>query len=190
MVKTFWRVGPAPDWSIVVCCGPEAGNVSTQRTCQFFQRWYLYNMKNKKTVDQLIRYLLIGALTAMVDFAVLYFLGVYLSCNVIFAAAIAFLTALIVHFSMNKYYNFKNFDRTSITQLRTYTVVTMLNFTSTIFFMHVFINFTGITIIPAKVLTALINTSWGFPAQKFLTFGIGIRATGSRIFKETMQKHR
>lgn len=147
-------------------------------------------MKKKQTLDQWFRYIIIGALTAIVDFGMLYVLGVYLSWNAALAAAVAFLTALLFHFSMNKYFNFRNFERTSYAQLRTYLIVTTVSFGSTIFFIHVFTKYAGITILWAKVFTSLINMSWGFPAQKFLTFGKGIRETGYRLWLEVIQKYR
>jgi putative flippase GtrA len=129
------------------------------------------------TVEQIIRYLVIGALTALVDFATLYLLAVCRHWNTALAAAIAFLVALIIHFTLNKYYNFKSFDRSVRAQLRTYIAVTVVNFLSTIIFIHLFTNYVGIPILWSKAMTVLINMSWGFPAQKFLTFGRGIRAS-------------
>jgi putative flippase GtrA len=128
-----------------------------------------------ETKIQFIKFCIIGVLTFIIDVSILYYTTTYLKFSTQLGTSIAFVITLIFHFTLNKIINFKSMQRKTIQQLRTYGIIVLLSYCSTILFMTIFVEYLSMSITISKALTVFINALWGFPAQKYLTFSSGIR---------------
>jgi putative flippase GtrA len=93
------------------------------------------------------------------------------------ATTIAYAIAVTSHFTLNKFFNFKNFDRSTWRQLRTYLVVVFFCWAITVIVIETSVSWLGIVPLIAKLMAIAINIPTGFLANRYFTFGVGIRAT-------------
>ncbi len=126
-------------------------------------------------VAQLAAYLIIGGLVFCIDIGT--FQLIYMkSGNAALAATIAFALAVSVHFSLNRSFNFRNFDRAMHRQARTYAVIAGLSWLVTLAIVELGIH-AGLSALVAKIVAVIVNIPAGFLAHRYLTFGNGIAAT-------------
>ena len=126
-----------------------------------------------RSVQQFITYIVIGALAVGVDFGTLAFL-LRTHIAVALAVSIAFFASVVVHFTLNKYYNFRNFDRPVHQQARTYLLVATIVWLFTLGWVEFFVRYFGTPVLVAKVLNMPVTVVIGYLATRFLTFGPGI----------------
>ena len=120
-------------------------------------------------------YLFIGGITFCVDmgsFLVLIYLFELLRP---LSSSIAFLLGLACHFSLNKYFNFKSFERVIYQQLRTYIFVVGINLLITVIVIEISCELLNIPPFYAKCAAVAVNIPIGFLGHKYLTFGEGTR---------------
>lgn len=125
---------------------------------------------------QFVRYLIIGATVFAIDvgsFQALLRIGVLLS----FATALSYVVGISTHFTLNRYWNFRAFERSLGGQARTYFVIALSQLPLTIAIVEAGVHFARLTPIEAKVVAIAINVPLSFAAHKYLTFGPGIRST-------------
>jgi putative flippase GtrA len=137
-----------------------------------------------ENAKQFIKYLFIGALNFITDLSVLIFLVEVLKLNVSLAATLSYICGLVVHFNLNRYWNFKNFQRNYYQHLRTYLVATLIFYSFYIVIINIFL-FAGFYYILAKVLASGILACLTFLFNKYITFSVGIRT----FFKNLMIKN-
>jgi len=136
---------------------------------------------------QLLRYAIIGGISFCVDaglFQALVWvlspslgLKIALACAVVFANAVA----MTVHFSLNKYVNFRAHDRAIHLQAGTYVVVAAVNVLLALSIVEILVVRAGLIPIVAKVLSVIMLMPFTFSAHRFLTFGPGIAARIRRV---------
>jgi putative flippase GtrA len=137
-------------------------------------------IERKKTIIQMIRYGLIGALTFVIDISVLSLSTYLLHLSTQLGVTLSFIAATAVHFTLNKIINFRSYGRRTLQQLRTYVVTVLISYCLTMLFMTLFVDFFGWNLAFSKAFTVVLNALWGFPAQKYLTFSTGIRSAISK----------
>jgi len=120
-------------------------------------------------------YLFIGGITFCVD------MGTFLVLIYLFnllrplSSSIAFLLGLACHFSLNKYFNFKSFERVIYQQLRTYIFVVGINLLVTVIVIEILCGLLNILPFYAKCGAVAVNIPIGFLGHKYLTFSEGTR---------------
>ncbi len=120
-------------------------------------------------------YVFLGGITFCVD------MGSFLALIYLFkmirplSAIIAFLLGLVCHFSLNKYFNFKSFERLIYQQARTYVFVVAINLLVTVVVIEILCEFFHIPPFFAKCGAVAVNAPIGFLGHKYLTFGEGAR---------------
>ena len=122
------------------------------------------------------RYLAIGAFVFCVDagsFQVFVRAGLLLPI----ATSTSFLLATVTHFTLNRFLNFRNFERTVAQQARTYVIVAAVALL--IQNAAVLIGVYTFHLVPlfAKIIGIAINVPIGFLGHRYLTFGDGIIGT-------------
>jgi putative flippase GtrA len=130
---------------------------------------------------QLIRYVSIGAIVFVVDvglFRLLVGTGVFLAI----AATISFGIAICVHFTFNKYVNFRAHDRPVGEQAGTYALVAFVCWLVTLAVIESGVRLFGLTPLAAKLVAVAVNLPVGFLGHRYLTFGPGIAHAIRRIF--------
>jgi putative flippase GtrA len=121
-----------------------------------------------------LRYLLIGGIVFVVDVgAFQLFLLTHL--YVPLATTLSYGLAVVAHFTLNKFFNFKNFERSTLRQFRTYLLVVAVCWLITMLVIQIGINQLGLTPLQAKLIAVIVNIPIGFICHKYLTFGTGVR---------------
>jgi putative flippase GtrA len=125
---------------------------------------------------QFARYLIIGTTVFVIDvgsFQALLRLRALLTV----ATALSYLLGISTHFTLNRYWNFRVFERSLGRQARTYFVIALSQLPVTIAIVEAGVHFGRLTPLEAKVLAVVLNVPLSFLAHKHLTFGPGIRST-------------
>ena len=147
--------------------------VKTQKLRRYFSA-------NRKLLPSFFRYVCIGGVVFFIDlgmFQLLLLSRVYRPL----ATTIAYTLAVGSHFTLNKFLNFRNCERSTARQLRTYLVVVVLCWMVTLLVIETGVRGLGLTPLSAKLAAVAINIPTGFLGHRYLTFGSGIRATLRRL---------
>jgi putative flippase GtrA len=124
---------------------------------------------------QLVRYLTIGGIASLMDLALLWaFLraGIHLATAVTLAYAIP----AVLHFSLNKFANFRIHTRETHRQALTYVAVTILCWLATIAIVEMGVVIFRLPPLVSKLFAIVINAPLGFLGHRYLTFGHGFGA--------------
>jgi putative flippase GtrA len=125
---------------------------------------------------QFVTYASIGGFVQVVDIGVFRTL---LSARAVpeLAATVAGAIAMVVHFGLNKYVNFRNHDRPVYKQAGTYLAVGCLWWVVTLTIIASLTRLFGVPPLYAKLVAVAVNFPVGYLAHRYLTFGKGITAT-------------
>ncbi len=134
---------------------------------------------DRRTQLLFIRYVAIGGFVFCIDvgtFALFARAGFWLPV----ATSTSYLIAICSHFTLNRFFNFRNFERTILQQAGTYVVVAafalLIQNAAVLVGVHLF----GLPPLLAKVAGIAVNVPLGFLGHRYLTFGAGIAATVRR----------
>lgn len=129
-----------------------------------------------------IGYVCVGILGVSL-YIVLLWVFVRFGMAAFWAFSSAYVLAVAAQFLMNKYLNFRAFDRAIHHQAGTYVVVTALNYVIMISVEELGIHVLRVSPIWAYVISIPVNLPVGYLANRFLTFGPGIIAVLERLRK-------
>jgi putative flippase GtrA len=124
---------------------------------------------------QLVTYAAIGIIVASVDFSLFNVLIGQHAARFV-ATTAAYATGVLTHFLLNRFFNFRNFERTIVQQARTYTVIIAFAWVVTLLIVELGVRL-GFAAFPSRVAAAILNFPLGFACHRYLTFGAGITAT-------------
>jgi putative flippase GtrA len=131
---------------------------------------------SRAATAQFARYLIIGSTVFCIDVGSFQIL-VRLRMLLVAAVTISYLLGITTHFALNKYLNFRVFERSIGRQARTYLVIALSQLPITIAIVEAGVHIAKLSPLEAKVLAVGINVPLSFLAHKYLTFGAGIRGT-------------
>lgn len=129
---------------------------------------------------QLARYCSIGGFTFLVDFSS-FALMLHAHWPLTLVATLSYGLGTVVHFSCNKYLNFRAHDRPVRQQVVTYAIVVVFCWLTTVAIVDGMVAL-GLQPLVAKVIAVAVNVPIGFLGHRHLTFGPGIAAVVQRIF--------
>jgi putative flippase GtrA len=89
------------------------------------------------------------------------------------AATVAYFSATALHFTLNRYANFRRFDRAVHDQARTFVTVVVVQWLVLLAIVNVLVA-RGARPALATTIALIVNLPLGFVANRYLTFGIGI----------------
>ena len=140
------------------------------------QRRALRLGNDRRTQLLLIRYVAIGGFVFCVDVATFQAL---LRAGLILPAAtsLSFLLAMATHFTLNRFLNFRNFERTIVQQLGTYLIVAAVALLIQNGAVLSGVYLLGWPPLLAKIAGIAINLPFSFLGHRYLTFGHGIVGT-------------
>jgi len=121
-----------------------------------------------------VAYVIIGVLTQIVDLASFSLLAWH-RVPVELASTFSISVATAIHFTLNKYANFRNYDRHVGAQLRTYLALGAVSLCLQIAIVSFLTRFLHLSPLLAKVVTNGSNFPLNYLAHRYLTFGAGIR---------------
>ena len=128
----------------------------------------------------LIRYLAIGGLTAGVDLATFQLLlvhGTYLPV----ATTISFILAVGVHFTLNRIWTFKNYERPIVHQVGTYICVLAVSLIITQVVIEILVVGFNVAPILAKGVAIVLQTPVSFFGHRYMTFQAGALAAFRKL---------
>jgi putative flippase GtrA len=123
---------------------------------------------------QLVTYGAIGIIVAAVDFSLFNLLLGQHAARFI-ATTFAYVAGVTTHFLLNRFFNFRNFERTIVAQARTYAVVIGFAWLVTLAVVELGVRL-GFAPFPSRIAAAILNFPLGFLSHRYLTFGGGITA--------------
>jgi putative flippase GtrA len=129
---------------------------------------------------QFVRYVAIGGFVFAIDvgsFKLMYAHGVVLAV----ATTLSYVLAVCTHFTLNRLYNFRNFDRTLWRQARTYAVVATFCWLVQLGVVEGLFRLVHLDATLAKAAGVIVNIPIGFLGHRYLTFGHGISGTIRRM---------
>jgi putative flippase GtrA len=144
--------------------------------------WLAPVFSSPASLRQFLAYALIGFAITVLDFSILaamLHLGIYRPLSV----SVAFLTAGTVQFLLNKYWNFRNFNRSISAQAGTYVALSAAFWIATVLWIELAVRVFGMSALLAKALFIPVNVVVGFLAVRHLAFGKGIRKTIADIIR-------
>ena len=132
-------------------------------------------IERRTALAALLRYVFIGGIVFCIDIGSFQvFIRSGLSTPL--ATSIAYLLGVSTHFTLNKFFNFRNFERSTLRQLRTYLIVVLFCWLITLAIIEIGTHKLGFTPLLAKMIAVTLNIPIGFVCHRFLTFGGGIGA--------------
>ncbi len=131
---------------------------------------------SRAAVAQFARYLIIGSTVFCIDVGSFQIL-IRLRLLLVIAVTLSYLLGITTHFALNKYWNFRVFERSMVRQARTYFVIALAQLPITIAIVEAGVHLAKLSPLEAKILAVGINVPLSFVAHKYLTFGAGIRGT-------------
>lgn len=105
------------------------------------------------------------------------------------ATTIAYVLAVSSHFILNKFLNFRNFERSIAHQLKTYVIVVIFCWFVTLLVIEACVRGLGITPSLAQLVAVAVNIPTGFLGNYYLTFGGGVKAL-LRMWQQYFRKLR
>jgi putative flippase GtrA len=131
-------------------------------------------MHSRTALAQFARYVIVGLTVFCIDVGS--FQWMVESRTFLWVAVIvSYALGVVVHFSLNKYWNFRDYERTFVQQARTYLLITAAQLLTTLAIVEAGVHLVRLSPLEAKILAVFINVPFFFFAHKFMTFGPGIR---------------
>ena len=125
----------------------------------------------KRDSELFFKYLVIGAIATIIDFFVLYSLTEFLGVWYFYSAGIAYGCAIIPHYTLNKYWNFKNKSRRVFSQFGLFVLFSLIGLVFNQIILFGLVEFFGLWYIFAKLIAVLIVLIYNFLINKKVTFG-------------------
>jgi len=116
------------------------------------------------------RFLIVGCITAVVQFSMLSILLEILVIDYKLATSLAYITAVVFHFSANRYFTFQLDGLPEISQIFRYLVVAIVNFMITLLVTILSVEALGLGAYIGTILSILITIVFGYLATKHWVF--------------------
>ncbi len=129
---------------------------------------------SRNAFAQFARYVIIGSTVFCIDVGS-FQLMVQSRTFLWIAVIVSYLLGVGVHFSLNRYWNFRAFERTFVQQARTYVIIAAGQLLTTLAIVEAGVHVANLSPLDAKVLAVFINVPLFFMAHRSMTFGPGIR---------------
>jgi putative flippase GtrA len=126
-------------------------------------------LTKKLYYHSLIRYIVIGGVTFLMDFLLLVLLHGVLDVNVLIAASLSYWTAIAFNFVANRFWTFGATDTPVIKHLIAYLLLLGFNYLFTVAFIGIATNL-DVHYTVAKIVSVAIQTSWTYALYKKVIF--------------------
>lgn len=127
-------------------------------------------VNERLNLGQVIRYVIVGGTCATIEFTVFSSLVLYYHIHYLVANVLAFFTAFIVGFFLQKHWTFKNYEKKYVKQMTKCFTVVSIGFLLNTFLIYVFIGVIGLHVFIGKPLQLFIVFFWNYSGQRFWTF--------------------
>ena len=141
-------------------------------------------LKTKEDRVILVIYLIISAVSTLVDFSILYLLTSLAGIHYLFSALAGYSMGSVLNYSLNKKYNFRDKQKVRM-QFPIYMSIALIGLIFTQILLAFFVEIFDLWYIYAKLLASLIVLIWNFWGHKNVTFR---KFRDKRIIKKKMKK--
>ena len=117
-----------------------------------------------------LKYAIVGCMGTAIDLGSLYVFVEFLRINLLLAAAMSFILAVINNFLLNKYWTFQNKSSNIRKQFIKFLIVSMIGLLLTELFMSLLVYGLKIWYMASKLVTSGLVLMWNFLANKYWTF--------------------
>lgn len=128
-------------------------------------------------------YLTIGAVVFAIDVGT-FQLTVNAHLLLPIGATLSYLIAVATHFTLNRWLNFRNFERDVYAQARTYAAIVFIQYILTLAIIEAGVHLINLSPLAAKIVAIAVNIPVGFIAHRNLTFAGGIGARYQAYLKD------
>lgn len=119
-----------------------------------------------------IGYMMCASTATLIDIGLLYCFTEFLQIWYFYSAAISFISGIVINFSMNKHYNFKNRSKRIAPQFGIFASVALIGLALNQIILYTLVEFADLWYILAKIISILIVVIWSFYGHKRFTFGL------------------
>lgn len=124
----------------------------------------------KKTVAEALKYMLVGASSAVIDICLLFIFVEYVRIPLLLAATLAFFIAVGNGFFWNKRWTFKNTGPHAGRQYAKFLLTSLVGLGITLLLLSFFVYTLKLWYLVAKMLVTVIVFFWNFTVNRFWTF--------------------
>ena len=128
-------------------------------------------MKNFKIL-MLAKFSLVGVITAVVYFAVMWILCSMLGITHYLSISIAYLVSTLIHFQASRHFSFNASDNDYKNQIKRYMIMLLVNYLITILVVNFSINMLNFSLYAGVFLSTVITTYIGFTLGRNWVFVI------------------
>jgi len=132
----------------------------------------IYKVKEQLNFGQVIRYILVGGISASIEFCVFSILVLYLHVFYLVANVFGFFVAFLIGFWLQKYWTFKNYEKKYAKQMTKSLTVVGIGFLLNNLLVYLFIGVLGLHIFIGKPLELFLVFFWNYSGQRFWTFRV------------------
>ena len=127
------------------------------------------NLLNFLYRHPVVRYIVVGGSTFVIDFSLLFFLHGKLNVHLAIAASISYWVSITYNFSLNRSWTFSARDKTNLHKhLMAYLILLTFNYLFTIIFISLASHFMNYLV--AKTVSVIIQTAWTYFIYKNYVF--------------------
>jgi len=119
---------------------------------------------------QFIKYCLVGATGTGLDFLLLYLFVEYGRINYLLAAIISTIVAMVINFTLNKFWTFRKKDGNYFSQLLKYAAAHSIGALINLVVLTLLVEVFGVWYLMARVVGTVFAVSWNFLATKKWVF--------------------
>ncbi|MGD1067921.1 MAG: GtrA family protein [Vulcanimicrobiaceae bacterium] len=138
-------------------------------------------LKDRVTQRLLFTYAAIGTTVFALDFGV-FQVAIVRGLPALAASTLSYFTGAVAHFTLNKYFNFRSFERALHQQAGTYAVIIAAQWLATLLIVGICVAHHMPPLL-ARLVAVLVVLPASFFAHRYLTFGAGILGTLTRLRK-------
>ena len=126
----------------------------------------------QRNLGLLIGYVICAGVATLVDMGLLYLLTEYMELWYLYSAAVSYIAGMVINFTLNKTYNFRNRSRRIAPQFGLFAGVAFIGLVLNQIILYLLVSMAGLWYIYAKVLTVCLVLLWSFYGHKRFTFGL------------------
>ncbi len=130
-----------------------------------FKKIIFYFQNNK-----FVRFAVSGAIGTLVDLALLFIFTEWFAVWYLISSVFSFLFGSVTHFTVSRFWVFKNFEKTFWRQYASFFLVHLGGLGVNTLALYILVEYAHIYYLIAKIITVFFGVSWTFWANKKVTF--------------------
>ncbi len=126
----------------------------------------------KENTKIFFRYVLIGFFATLIDVSLLYILTEFFNIWYLYSASVSYLVAVVPHYVLNKYFNFKNKNKRIFSQFSIFLIISLSGLLLTQIILYVLVELFNIWYMFSKGVAIVLVLFYHYNLNKKITFKI------------------